>query len=226
MKRCVLLPLILISLLSGCGQAERDAAAASAARSEEIAENLTAIAAPLKENAKADQEQDVTLVPLTFAEAQSLAKNSLHEMNEAEQAIQDGIRLQDIQGIKDYASKPIQVELNRWQDLMKWQESDARHYFGGCYDALPLLHRLTDNYQQQQSVSMLKVIRKNEAEYKRLKQKCEKAVKTTEAQFKAQARAEEAELIAKFGGKDCLSVFEYDKSGQMVEMPKPKHCKK
>lgn len=164
--------------------------------------------------------------PLDLAEARLFAKGTLRIVNEAEQSLNDGIQLGDAAGVVKHVQKPLQSELERWPTLIDRHPNDQREHFAYCHDAAMRLQTLSYAVQRERTVESMKNLRKDEAEYRKAKQQCEKQLGTTDGQIKAAVAAEDAELKRKFGGRDCLTVYGVDKqTGQVVEQPKPQHCK-
>lgn len=166
-------------------------------------------------------------MPLDLAEARLFAKGMLRVINEAEQSLNDGIQLGDVAGIAKHVQRPLQAELERWPTLVERQPTDQREHFAYCHDAAMRLQTLSYAVQRERTVESMKYLRKDEAEYRKAKQQCEQQVKATDSQIKAAIAADDAELIRKFGGRECLTVFDADPTtGQIKEKPKPPHCTK
>lgn len=164
--------------------------------------------------------------PLDLASARQFAKDTLRIINEAEQSLNDGIQLGDVAGIAKQVRRPLQIELERWSTLERPQ-NDQREHFAYCHDAAMRLQALSYTVQHERTIESMKYLRKDEVEYRKAKMQCEQQVKATDSQIAATIAAEDAELKRKFGGRDCLTVYDVDKqTGQVAEQPKPDHCKK
>ncbi|WP_071117002.1 hypothetical protein [Chromobacterium sphagni] len=165
--------------------------------------------------------------PMGLTEARQFAKGTLRVINEAEQSLIDGIQLGDGTGIIKHVQKPLQAELERWPTLIERQPDDQREHFAYCQDAALQLQSLSYSATRERTVESTKYLRKDEAAYHKAKQKCEQQLRATDSQIKSAVAAEDAELKKKFGGRECLTVYDVDKqTGQIVEQAKPAHCKK
>lgn len=205
---------------------EASSEAVAVAKSEAAAPSSVAATAEVLA-ASADKPNKPELKkPLDLAEARLFAKSTLRVINEAEQSLNDGIQLGDGAGITKHVWRPLQAELERWPTLVERQPNDQREHFSYCQDAALKLQILSDAVKRERTVESMKYLRKDEAEYRKAKQQCEQQVKATDSQIKATIAAEDAELKRKFGGRDCLAVYDVDKqTGKVVEQPKPAHCK-
>jgi hypothetical protein len=164
--------------------------------------------------------------PLDLAKARLFAKGTLRIINEAEQSLNDGIQLGDVAGIAKHVQRPLQAELEQWPSLVERQPNDQREHFSYCHDAAMRLQTLSYAVQRERTVESMKYLRKDDAEYRNVKQQCEQQLAATDGQIKAAITAEDAELKKKFGGRECLKVFTLDKNtGQVIEVPRPPHCK-
>ncbi len=187
--------------------------------------SVAATAEPLA--ASADKQNKPELKkPVDLAEARLFAKNTLRVINEAEQSLKDGLQLGDGASITKHVWRPLQGELERWPTLVERRPNDQRGHFAYCQDAALKLQIFADAVQRERTVASMKYLRKDEAEYRKAKQQCEQQVKATDSQINATIAAEDAELKRKFGGRDCLVVYDVDKqTSKLVEQPKPAHCK-
>ncbi|MCW5223503.1 hypothetical protein D5041_07810 [Verminephrobacter aporrectodeae subsp. tuberculatae] len=164
--------------------------------------------------------------PLDLAEARLFAEGTLQVINEAEESLMDGIQLGDQSGITRHVWRPLVEELGRWPTMIERQPDDHRQHFSYCQTAAMTLQQLSAIVTHERTVDSMKYVRQGEARYHKEKQKCEQQLEATDSQIKAAIAAEDAELQRKFGGRDCLTVFEVDKqTGEMVDKPKPAHCK-
>ncbi|MCG9079451.1 hypothetical protein [Laribacter hongkongensis] len=165
--------------------------------------------------------------PLELTAARDFAQNTLRVVNEAEQTLNDAIRLGDSLGITSHVWKPLQSELDRWPSMLEQQDDDQRKHFAYCRDTALKLQLLSNAANRERTAENMKYLRQDEAEYRKSKQQCEQQLKMTDGQIKAAMAAEDAELTEKFGGRDCLTVYGVDKqTGKLIEQPKPAHCKK
>lgn len=163
----------------------------------------------------------------TLSEARAFATDTLAVLEEAESSLRDGIKLGDDLGITRYVQKPLRDELTKWPAFLKMKDDDQRRHFTRCQDAMLALNGLSYSAARQATVENLKTVRKHEASYIKEKQACIKAINTSDAQIKAAIAAEDAELKRKFGGRECLTVYDFDKAtNQLITLPKPSHCKK
>lgn len=164
---------------------------------------------------------------LDLAEARVLAKDTLQVINQAEQSLKDGIQLGDEAGVAKHVRPPLNTVLDQWPSLLERVADDQREHFAYCRDTVVRLQTLSYSVTQQQTVESKKYLRKEDADYQKTKQKCEQQVNATDSQIKAAVAAEDAELKEKFGGRECLAVYGVNKqTGEVVEEPKPAHCKK
>lgn len=164
---------------------------------------------------------------LDLEEARVLAKNTLQVINEAEQSLKDGIQLGDEAGIAKHVRRPLNALLAQWPSMLERVADDQREHFAYCRETAVRLQTLSYSTTHQQTVESKKYLRKEEADYQKTKQKCEQQINATDSQIKAAVAAEDAELKEKFGGRECLTVYGVNKqTGEIVEEPKPAHCKK
>lgn len=164
---------------------------------------------------------------LDLAEARAFAKVTLQVINEAERSLKDGIQLGDEAGIAKHVRRPLSAALEQWPALLERSPGDQREHFAYCRDTAMQLQSLSFSMERQQTVESKKYLRKEEADYQKTKQKCEQQVNATDSKIKAAVEAEDADLIEKFGGRECLTVYGMNKqTGEIVEEPKPAHCKK
>ncbi len=125
--------------------------------------------------------------PLELADARRFADNTLRVINEAEQSLNDGIQLGDRAGITRHVWRPLQAELDRWPTLIGRHPDDQREHFLDCQDAALKLQMLSHGVTRERTVESMKYLRKDEAEYRKAKQRCEQQVKATDSQIKAAA---------------------------------------
>ncbi|MFS4550048.1 hypothetical protein [Comamonas resistens] len=174
-----------------------------------------------------DAETPITSKPLDLTQARELARSTLGVINEAEKSLIDGLKLGDMLGITKYVRQPLDAQLAQWPKLLESPPGDQREQFAYCKEAAMQLHSLSFSAARQQTVETKKFLDKEESDYRKIKQKCEARLNTTDSQIKASIAAEEAELKEKFGGRECLTVYDLDSAtGKVIEQPKPAHCKK
>ncbi|MBC3813083.1 hypothetical protein [Undibacterium aquatile] len=168
------------------------------------------------------------LEPLSISSAQFLAKGTFRVITEAEQSLNDGIKLHDEAGIARQVRKPLKLELEKWPTSLAQHPSDQRKHFDTCNEAAAQLMSLSYTALQQQTVETLKNLRHDEASFQKSKLECQAAINNTENSANLAKQIEEdTELKKKFGGRDCLTVFDVNKTtGQVVEKRKPEHCPK
>lgn len=188
----------------------------------------TAPSSPDRSNETKKSETDEhKVIPLNLTDARLFAKGTLHIVNEAEKSLEDGVRLRDEGGVERFVRKPLHQELEKWSDLGIQHPDDQRQHFGYCRDAAAQLQTLSFSTFRSQTVELLKYQRQDEARYRKIKQQCEDALNKSDEEIKAAIAKEDAELVEKFGGRDCLTVFDVNKTtGQVVEKRKPEHCPK
>jgi hypothetical protein len=177
-------------------------------------------------SASSDTDDNPSSKPLTLTEARALANNTFKIINETEQSLLDGIRLQDKDGVLRYVVKPLNEIAKRWPILSSRQD-DQREHFGYCRDAASNLHVLSLSAMRDQTVSNMKYLRVDEENYNKSKKKCEASLKQTDDDIRKKIADDEVEMRKNLGGgKECLTVLSVNEDNGKVEaLPRPSYCK-
>lgn len=150
---------------------------------------------------KAESNAPTIKPPMNLAEARAFAKNTLRVLDETEQALTDGIQLRDEAGIAKHVRRRLQLEIERWPNLIEQYQQDQRPHFAYCRDAAEQLHTLSYTALREQTVETRINLRKDEASYRQNKQQCKDLLATSDEQLLQAKADEDAEIEEKFGGK-------------------------
>ena len=161
--------------------------------------------------------------PLGMQAARSLAETTLKTMDEAYLSLLDAMATRDRLGKTRYVDQPLQKVRERWPTMMDKQ--DATGHFGHCGEAAVRLSTLSAGAMQEMNTAGLKFMREAEAGYHEARDRCAEEVATSDQEFQRRDAALKAELVRKFGGEDCLAVYDLDEKGDLVRLPRPAHCR-
>lgn len=216
---CLLAVVVLGLIFGGEEKAEKPEPSPSLESVTQAIEVIDKAAAP-------GREPEAAPAPFTLDEARAFAKHVKKITDEAEIALQDGIATKDGDGIQKFVVKPLDGATDAWRGTVGQGKLNL-DYFDACRVAANALHSLAKAAFRDPSVQRQKDIRRYEGEYNENKASCQKQIATTNAQIKAADAKKEAEMVKKYGGKDCLTVYGLDPETQEVKaQPKPSHCKK
>lgn len=159
-----------------------------------------------------------------MSDGRRYAELTLSHLNELHQTLEDGVRLNDANGIVRLVINPLNQMANNWPSTYVMHADDQRKHFDYCRAAISDLQTLAYSFTRKPTLEEMQNIRRSNERYVETIQGCEKNIATTDSQIKKKLIDDE-KALEKFGGQECLTVYGV-RNGETIELPKPAHCPK